>query len=155
MDSVPCKKVSIIDLTQRCGSIIHCRESVSISHRMEAERHPIQPSESPSQITIYNDFYLDCSTYRALTQAITAKKEKATPELAQFLWGTVKMIPIVLACRSWSAVRQKLTNHMNPQTPLTTASTSNNILLIWWGKHSVNAKHKIKSKDTTPSTPNH
>jgi hypothetical protein len=52
------------------------------------------------------------------------KNEKAIPALAQFLTAVlIRSLIRVVVRRLWSAVKQKLTNHMKAHSPLTPTST--------------------------------
>ena len=57
-----------------------------------------------------------------LTQRMMEKKEKATPELAQFIVAVVNL-SLSDVFLFWSAVKQKATNHIKAQSPFTAMST--------------------------------
>ena len=64
------------------------------------------------------------------------KKEKAIPELAQLTWEVDKIrspVEVVITFLFWLAVKQKQTNHMNPQRPLAMTSTNTSTFLIYSG----------------------
>ena len=76
-----------------------------------------------------------------LTQMRMEKKEKAMPELAQFLRATSSGRKWTLL--RWLAVKQKQTNHMNAQKMLITPSNRINAILTC----STNRSHTTSASD--------
>ena len=81
-----------------------------------------------------------------LTNTKMLKKEKATPELAQLttevgtlLWKTVSLRSL--------AVKQKQTNHMNPQRPLVMASTTTITFLTCGGREGGRERERERGRE--------